>query len=76
MANISSAYGTLALVGDWPEEAITLANQVVKSWAFHGEYGLSMWDDFSFEQEEIEFSGSGRCFAMGAGCWARRCSIR
>ena len=60
MANISSAYGTLALVGDWPEETIALVNQVGKSWVFHGEYGLSMWDDFSFEQEEIEFSGTGR----------------
>ena len=60
MANISSAYGTLTLVGDWPEETIALVNQVGKSWAFHGEYGLSMWDDFSFEQDEIEFSGAGR----------------
>ena len=60
MANISSAYGTLALVGNWPEETIALVNQVGKSWVFHGEYGLSMWDDFSFEQEEIEFSGTGR----------------
>lgn len=60
MANISSAYGTMSLVGGWPEEAIALINQVGKSWVFHGEYGLSMWDDFSCDETEIEFSGTGR----------------
>lgn len=60
MANISSAKGTLTLVGNWAPEDIELANQVVRAWEFHGEFGLRLSGTLSPENMSGEFRGTGR----------------
>ena len=60
MANISSAKGTLTLVGNWAPEDIELANQVVRAWEFHGEFGMSLSGTLSPENMSGEFRGTGR----------------
>ena len=58
MANLTRAYGTLTLAGNWAQEDIALLNPVVKSWALH-DYGLSADGPFSVERREVSFFGDG-----------------
>ena len=58
MANLTRAYGTLTLAGNWAQEDIALLNPVVKSWALH-DYGLSADGPFSVECREVSFFGDG-----------------
>ena len=60
MANISSAYGTLTLKGDWNQEAIDLFQKVLNCWSFHGEYGLEADGLLSLDQRQTTFEGTGR----------------
>ena len=60
MANISSAYGTLSLKGDWTQEDIDLFQKILNCWSFHGEYGLEADEPLSLEKRETTFQGTGR----------------
>lgn len=60
MANISSASGTLILVGNWSGRAVELFQPVLKSWEFHGAYGMSAYGMPTPNRPSVDFSGSGR----------------
>lgn len=60
MANISSAYGTLTLMGNWSAEAIELFHPVLKAWEFHGEFGLRAYGRPTPNRPNVGFSGTGR----------------
>lgn len=60
MANISSASGTLTLVGYWSDRAVELFQPVLKSWEFHGAYGMSASGAPTPNRPSVGFSGTGR----------------
>lgn len=60
MANISSASGTLTLVGYWSDRAVELFQPVLKSWEFYGAYGMSAYGMPTSNRPSVSFTGSGR----------------
>lgn len=60
MANMSSAYGTLTLVGYWSGRAVELFHPVLKSWEFYGEYGMRAYRMPTPNRPSAGFSGTGR----------------
>ena len=60
MANITTAEGSLTLVGNWQQEDINLFLPVLKSWSFYGEYGIQRCDTPSCQRRKVSFSGCGR----------------
>ena len=60
MANITTAEGSLTLVGNWQQEDIDLFLPVLKSWSFYGQYGIQRCDTPSCQRRKVSFSGCGR----------------
>lgn len=66
MANISDAYGSVRLEGDWGrDEAIMLAYFIDAAWATKGDYGMYIMDSTldvadNLLNDRFTFSGSGR----------------
>lgn len=68
MANISSASGTLTLVGYWSDRAVELFQPVLKSWEFYGAYGMSAYGMPTSNRPSVSFTGSG--------CWSFSGTLR
>lgn len=61
MANISSAHGTLTLVGDWTQEDINAFLPVLDCWEFYGQYGIqSYYTTPTEDRPKTDFHGCGR----------------
>ena len=60
MANITSANGTLTLVGDWDADDIALFQPVLDSWHFYGQYGIQHCGKLSPQMKSASFYGCGR----------------
>lgn len=75
MANISSAHGTLTLMGDWTREALDAFIPVLDCWSFDGEYGIQDHGLLTLEHPKTYFCGCGRwSFADTLECfdeWTR-----
>jgi hypothetical protein len=59
VANVSTAYGTIELVGEWTDELIAALNRYTQNWA-RWTYGITPDEDFSQESNSVIFTGSGK----------------
>jgi hypothetical protein len=60
MANISSAYGTMTLVGGWEREHIAALNRIADELWRRWHYDIDVFDEFTAENLSSSFSGNGR----------------